>query len=150
VIDHGALTDALLAHMRLTGELVGDGVAPSGGGWLMGQPNLDTFAPYLVIVDGGGVARDGGVMGSRPNWQTTWSFRFFGGSRRQCDWIAGVFRPEVDTFLNTEFGLDIHKVIDSGVQSLGPVSRNDQVDPPYWQSFDAVSILCSPKSVKRV
>jgi len=44
VIDHGALTDIILATMSEV-ELVGDGTAPADGGGLQGQPNVAAFGP---------------------------------------------------------------------------------------------------------
>jgi len=148
VIDHGALTDALLTYLGRV-ELVGDGIAPSEGGWLMGQPNVVSFRPYAVLVDGGAQQiMTPNLMVDRPDWSASWSLRFFGGSRRQCEWIAGQFRPSIAGLRNLEFGEDEHRIVSVDLSMLGSVMRNDQVDPPYWQANDNLVMQVTPRNAK--
>lgn len=145
MIDHAALTDELLVALARTGELIGDGVAPAEGGWLAGQPNVEAFRPYAVLVDGGtNPIRSPNLITKRTSWNATWSIRYFGGSRPQCDWIAGKFRLAVEAVMGLEFSnIDPHRIINVD-QMLGPVQRNDQVDPPFWQAFDNVVLHITP------
>lgn len=149
MIDHGALTDALLAHLAEV-ELIGDGVAPSGGGWVEGQPNVVAFRPYAVLVDGGmqPITSPNLIKTSRPDWTASWSLRYFGGSRKQCDWIAGLFRPAIEGLRGQTFGIDPHKIRSVDPLMMGAVSRNDQVDPPYWQAFDSLTLQITPGNAK--
>jgi hypothetical protein len=149
VIDHGALTDAILASLGAV-ELMGDGIAPNEGGWIMGQPNVVAFRPYGVLVDGGMMPVESPqlIKGSRTDWKASWSLRYFGGSRQQCDWIAGVFRPEIDRLRNLEFGTDVHRILNTDPLVIGAVMRNDQVDPPYWQASDNLTLHITPRSAR--
>lgn len=151
MIDHGALTDALLLQLRTaSGELLGDGMAPPEGGWLEGQPNVDVFRPYGVLVDGGlnPVQSPALVKTSRPDWTSSWSFRYFGGSRKQVDWIASQFRTEIEGLRGLVFGTDPHKILTVEPLMMGAVNRNDQVDPPYWQAFDNLTMQITPQNAK--
>lgn len=151
MIDHGALTDAVLASLiGATGELLGDGVAPGEGGWVMGQPNTDVFRPYGVLVDGGmnPIQTPNLIRTGRPDWTATWSLRYFGGSRKQCEWIAGVFRPAIEVMRGMVFGTDPHLVRTVDPLMMGSVMRNDQVDPPYWQVIDNLTMQITPQNVK--
>jgi hypothetical protein len=149
VIDHGALTDAILGVLSPI-ELLGDGVAPTGGGWVMGQPNVVGFRPYGVLVDGGlnPVTSPQLLKTNRPDWRASWTLRYVGGSRSQCDWIAGMFRPAIVNLLNLEFGEDVHRVLSVDPLMMGAVTRNDQVDPPYWQASDNLTLQITPRSAK--
>lgn len=149
MIDHGAFTDALLDALGDV-ELIGDGIAPSGGGWLMGQPNVVSFRPYGVLVDGGmtPIQSPQLVKTDRPDWSASWSIRYFGGSRKQCEWIAGQFRPSIPELRGMEFGTDVHRIINVSPLMMGAVMRNDQVDPPYWQVFDNLTIHVTPRNAK--
>lgn len=146
MIDHGALTDALLAALSEV-ELVGDGVAPLDGGWLQGQPNVAAFRPYMVLVDGGmnPIQTPQLLRTDRPDWTAAWSFRYFGGSRKQVEWIAGQFRPSIAGLRGLEFGTDVHRVLNVYPLMMGAVTRNDQVDPPYWQAFDNLTMHVTPR-----
>jgi hypothetical protein len=147
VIDHGALTDIILEYMGQV-ELIGDGIAPSGGGWVSGQPNVVAFRPYMVLVDGGmnPIQTPNLIKTDRPDWSASWSMRYFGGSRRQCEWIAGQFRPSIAGLRGLEFGEDQHRILNVNPLMMGAVMRNDQVDPPYWQAFDNLTMHVTPRN----
>ena len=149
MIDHGALTDAILLALAEV-ELMGDGIAPPDGGWLMGQPNVVAFRPYGVLVDGGmNPIQSPQLSGlTTPDWTASWSMRYFGGSRKQCEWIAGQFRPSIAGLRGLEFGEDVHKIVNVNPLMMGAVTRNDQVDPPYWQSFDNLTMHVTPHNAK--
>lgn len=142
MIDHGALTERLLAHLSLTVDHVGDGVAPYDGGWLDGQPNSGAFVPYVVLVSQGAYPKVT-TFCNGYDWDVSWSLRSFGGSRKQCDWIALQARESIDAFAQHVFGANPYAVKNVTWGSLGAVQRIDTVDPPYWQSFDSFSLYCS-------
>jgi hypothetical protein len=133
-------------------ELVGDGVAPPEGGWLQGQPNVSAFRPYLVLVDGGmnPIQTPQLIRTDRPDWNAMWSFRYFGGSRRQVEWIAGQFRPTIHLLRGLEFGTDVYQILNVHPLMMGAVTRNDQVDPPYWQSLDNLTMQVTPRDATGV
>lgn len=145
MINHGLLTDALISKVSSSsGQLVGDGVAPDGGGWASGQPNQGIFVPYIVVVSQGArvVIED---FTNKVDWHVTWNTRCFGGSRKQVDWIAQKARESIDEMNKTIFGYEAlpYKVINVDWENLGAVTRIDTVNPPYWQVFDTFSLICS-------
>lgn len=151
MIDNGAFTELLLETLSVHGDLLGDGVAPTEGGWLTGQPNANVFRPYSVLVSGGmqPVQSPNLIKTDRPDYNASWSLRHFGGSRKQCDWIAQQFRDQIYTLRGLTFGADTYKINSVSPLSIGAVSRNDQVDPPYWQAFDNLTILVTPFQVRQ-
>ena len=154
MMDHGALVDAFLAHLSVTvalgftvgsEPLVGDGVAPVDGGWVNGQPDSGVFRPYSVLVDAGSSPRAADLALSFPGaWTCGWSVRSFGGSRKQCDWMATRARAAVDGMGRTVFGEDPWTVIGTEWSSLGSVVRIDSTNPPFWQVYDTLSLIVSP------
>ena len=144
MIDTGALTDALLAHLDAeTSMLIGDGLAPLEGGWLKGQPNQAAFRPYAVLICNGASPRDVVMTSSLPEWDVTWSLRCFGGSRKQVDWAAFEARKAVFGFVSSTFGNPSYKVYGLDWKQLGSVTRIDSVDPAFWQIFDTFTFACS-------
>lgn len=148
MIDHGALTDLIISQISTTtGELVGDGIAPADGGWLQGQPNQNIFVPYTVVVSAGANVTINDLDG-RLDFQVNWSLRHFGGSRKQCDWIAQKTRDAIDggpnNLLHQNFGSVMqYKITAIQWQTLGAVSRVDTVNPAFWQAYDSVGIVCA-------
>lgn len=150
MLDHGLLTDLVLAHLesQVAGlvdspalPLVGDGVAPDGGGWLEGQPGAGVFRPYVVVASAGAVPRYLDVSSFDPDWGVGFSLRSYGGSRKQCDWMATLSRRAVAGVASLAVGE--WRVIGVEWGTLGPVSRVDATSPPFWQSFDSVSLVLS-------
>jgi hypothetical protein len=148
MIDHGALTDAILTQLATSGELIGDGIAPLDGGWLQGQPNQSIFVPYTVLVSNGSNPVIDGLDGNL-DWAVNFSLRHFGGARKQVDWVANKTRVAIDAngLHKSTFGTtQVYKIIDIQWQNLGSVSRVDTVNPAFWQSFDTVRFICSPNN----
>jgi len=151
MIDHGALTDLLIYQLSTdTGELVGDGIAPAEGGWLKGQPNQSVYVPYMVLVSGGASVMINDLDGNL-DWTVNWSLRYFGGSRKQVDWIANKARNAIDggpnNVLHNTFGVNQpFKITAVQWTNLGAVSRVDTVNPPYWQVYDSFGLVCSRNS----
>jgi hypothetical protein len=144
VISIPALTDIVLTAMRSNGIMVGDGVAPMEGGWSSGTPNVAGFTPYTVLAFNGATPTNPEIVASDPDWSCAWLLRHFGGSREQADWVGDQMRNNVVATLKQKFGVaDPYKVSGIVWSNLGALSRNDQVDPPYWQSQDSVTLLTS-------
>jgi len=150
MIDHGALTDKILTQLATSGELIGDGVAPAGGGWLQGQPNQSVFVPYTVLVSTGANVMINDLDGNL-DWTVNFNLRHFGGSRKQCDWVANKTRAVVDAAVNAlihqTFGSgEVFKIAAINWQALGAVNRVDTVNPAFWQAFDTLGFICSRNS----
>jgi hypothetical protein len=148
--DHGALTDLFLESLQTglgTGPadpLVGDALAPAGGGWLDGQPGDGVFRPYVVLASGGAAVRGPALSSYDPLiWTVGFSLRSFGGSRSQCDRMAHRARGVISEVAGSLFGDPAWSVISVEWQGLGPVVRVDAVSPPFWQVFDTVSLVVS-------
>lgn len=145
MINHGDLTDLVLEHLRLQSDVeIGDGIAPVNVGWLKGQPNQNVFKPYAVLVSSGASVREApNFTGIDPTWAVTWSLRTFGGSRKQVDWASFIVRSAIEGLMKKTFGDPVFKVHAVEWQGLGAVSRLDSTDPPFWQTFDTFTTVCS-------
>jgi hypothetical protein len=150
VLDVGLLTDSLLSHVtaRIASlvvstprPLVGDGVAPAGGGWLEGQPGQGVFRPYAVVASAGVSPVYQNLSSFDPDWNASFSLRSFGGSRKQCDWMANLSRLAIAGFVPKSVGS--FSVIGLQWGGLGPTSRVDATEPPFWQVFDSFSLVLS-------
>lgn len=143
MIDIGQLTKQLImAFSEESDQLVGDGIAPTGGGWLSGQPNVSAFVPYSVLIFQGGNLSDPALRYSEQirSWTTNWRISHFGGSREQADWIALKMRESLDDCIGQEFGT--YRVTMATWGSLGAMTRNDAIDPPMWSASDSFSLRC--------
>lgn len=141
MIDLGALAGLLLGVLGDgSGQLVGDGVAPEGGGWLSGQPNVSAFVPYGVLASTGAVLADPALRyGDQVrSWDASWRLSSFGGSRSQCDWVATRLRLAAAGCIGVRFG--DFRVSMLSWRSLGAMVRSDAVDPPMWSVVDAFSV----------
>lgn len=150
MLDHGLLTDLVIARLaEMTATLapsaslppVGDGVAPDSGGWIDGQPGSGVFRPYSVVVSGGAAPRYQDLSSFEPDWAVGYSIRSFGGSRKQCDWMATLCRRSMASMVRMDVGG--WSVIGIEWGSWGPVSRSDATSPPFWQVFDTVTLVLS-------
>jgi hypothetical protein len=149
MLDHNALTTALVAHMnaefsaRISSSalpLVSVGIAPQAGGWLNGQPGDGIYRPYTVIVAGGAAPRYLDLSSFDPEWAVSFSLRSFGGSYDQCEWMAALARNSVSTIAHKTFDTN-WSIIGYEWDSLGPVSRLDSTAPPSWQVFDNLTLV---------
>jgi hypothetical protein len=146
VFARGKLTDYLLAQLtdRLTGTavLVGDGVAPKAGGWQGGQPGQGAFAPYVVLSTGEASSNSPQPLGqaNADDWVCQYTLRSVGGLRKQADYAAdvaiyvwnvfGALGEELDLGMETTRSWKLYR---SDVLRMGPVTRNDEVDPALWE-----------------
>lgn len=140
-LNTGAFTDMLLARLTDAGLLVGDGLAPTAGGWSQGAPNVDSYAPYTVLAFSGAVQEYEGIGSSE--WSATLSVRHYAGARKQADFQALRARTVIAQVQGEVFGDPAEKVVGVVGWRLGEMSRVDQADPPFWQVMDSVTITCS-------
>ena len=146
MIDIGHMTTLLLDTLA-TGDpalMIGDGVAPTEGGWTGGTPNTGSFAAYSVLSFTGAAPANPDVNSADPEWATRWALNSHGGSRAQADWMAYQVRKRILTALKQTFAEDdVFKIIAISWNSLGAMVRNDQVDPPYWSTSDNLILTVS-------
>jgi len=148
MMEMGSLTELVIDHVAdISGQLVGDGIAPAEGGWVSGQPNSGIFAPYLVIVSTGAAPRYSSMDDLTTailTWEVSYQMRGYGGSRAQVDWVMTVGRSALEGLTHSVFGVhDTYRIKATDWKSLGATVRNDAVDPPYWQVADSFYFLCS-------
>ena len=154
MIDTGALTDLLIAHLvaaiaadpAVTDPAkpppVGDNVAPAAGGWVDGQPGAGVYVPYLVVVTAGSAPRTLAQSTTVPAWGCGYSVRAHGGNRTQTDWMAKVGRDAIAGLKGHLFGADpAWGIINVEWTGLGPMLRNDSTAPPSWSVADTVTLV---------
>lgn len=154
MINIGALTDLVLDYLaEQTSQLVGDSLAPEGGGWLKGQPNTGVFVPYITVNGQGAVQRfpTMDVLSEAIlSWEVTYHLHGHGGSRSQADWIAHEGRAATPGMTGMLFGENdpsgdqhSYRIIATDLKSVSPTTRNLAVDPPYWTVVDTFTFVCS-------
>lgn len=145
VPSRGALTDLLLGWLRDGGAFpVGDGIAPREGGWSGGQPGSGTFAAYAVLgVSAGTPNLTEPVGDTNSSWSMGYTLRGVGMARGQAEWVCDQTRGMLADLLDGVKYVDLdgrwrlQRVVFS---ALGAVTRNDSVDPPYWECQDVFAL----------
>lgn len=161
-IDTGGFTDMLLERVTAilenspTPVLVGDGIAPHGGGWTEGQPGKGSFIPYMTVVFVGGTAQTSGLVQGDRDWMLGYSIKGFHATRKSLDSMMLLVR---DSLAAVTVGnkldhpligdKDQWQVLKVHYDNLGSVQRVDSVNPPYWQAFDAIRLECAHKQPPR-
>ena len=138
MIEQGTLTEDVIAFFVSEGLEVGDNLAPANGGWVKGQPNVNAFVPYVVVMTGDVRPKQGAAGCSYEEWDAFFSIRYFGGSREQLSKVTQTGRNLL-AFKRWITGVDDRfDVIQTHFVSLGAVTRVDTVDPPMWQVYDSI------------
>jgi hypothetical protein len=143
VFYRGLLTNALVDHLTaaLTGKLlVGDGIAPENGGWAGGQAGSGEFVAYIVLSGRTATPWNAEpIRGGQGSWRATYSVLYAGGDRQQADWSGDTSREAVQSFAGTRLDLNGQwGVLNVEHELIGPLTRNDQVNPPYWEATDSI------------
>ena len=143
MINIGLLTKQVIGTLEQgSKQLVGDGIAPHGGGWLSGQPNVSAFVPYGVVLFSGASLPDPSLRYAEQirSWETSWRLSSYGGAREQCDWVAALLRGALADCIGEVFGS--YKISMAQWRSLGGMTRNDSIDPPMWSVSDTFILRC--------
>lgn len=146
IFSRGLLTDALLDYLESetsNGLLVGDGMAPLDGGWTGGEPGKGDFVPYVVLSTGPAQKQSRDPLGGMENssWLATYTTKHVGALRQQTDWAADQVRKAMVKFRPAHIDLDGDwAIVQTTYPQLGAISRNDAVDPPYWELVDNLSV----------
>lgn len=146
VFHRGPLTDAILDHLETvladTMIEVGDGIAPAEGGWTGGQPGEGNFVPYVVLstLQATKGFQDP-VPGGDQSWRAAYSLRCVGAMRQHADWVGDMSRDAMKAFKPKVIDLGgSWRVMKTSYETLGPVTRNDSSDPPYWELLDTATL----------
>lgn len=138
MIEQGTLTEDVVTLLSNVITEVGDNLAPVNGGWVKGQPNVNAFIPYAVVMTGELRPRSTHAGCSYQEWDAFYSIRYFGGSREQLSRVTQTGREEL-AFKRWITGTnDRYDIVQTHFPSLGSITRIDNVDPPFWQVYDSV------------
>jgi hypothetical protein len=148
-IARSVLTSMVVAHLvtELADNdiIVGRGSAPPKGGWEKGQPGEGDFTSYVTVKTGRAVIRDPDPIGrNRMSWSVDYALTSTGMLESHADDVADQVREAIvaleGPFVLRGVEWTLQKV---DVPQLGPTSRNDSTDPPFWEVTDAVSLWLS-------
>lgn len=142
MINQGAITDELLVLLADPDGVykIGDNSAPDDGGWLKGQPGVNLFVPYVVLMTGSLAPRPPQPAIGEYHWFGTFELRHFAGSRAQLSAMSHKVRKQLTGKWTTGDAGDRYDVLHVHIDTLGAYQRVDTVDPPFWQSFDSFRI----------
>jgi hypothetical protein len=150
MIDAGAFTSYLITFLgaNTTDVLIGDGVTPKGGGPLKGQPGVEGFAPYIVLMPTRIVQDGQDILGASLAWRLTYSYEVFGGSRKQCDAILTDCREALDELLVLKFQVPGTGTQHWGGNSLnwrewGSPARDDSTQPYSFRAVDSFTLFAA-------
>ncbi len=140
-------TDAMIGHVSDalvgTGIRVGDGVAPSEGGWTVEGVGFKKFVGYTVLaVSTLTIGPDGTLADDFGDPRFVASVRGYGGSRGQADYVADVVRNALYTWVLATLPLDSYdwRVVSVTFPRLSGPTRVDTVDPFYWTVADTAQV----------
>lgn len=143
----GVLTDGLITWLQTAlapGALVGDGIAPEGGGWnTQGEANVGAYVPYTVVKTGAANPDNReGVNRRHASWLMAYGLGHHGALRNQCDYLADLVRALVTAQLRAD-GRDTTllpgwKVQEAYFGALGSVDRTDATSPASFACNDVV------------
>lgn len=150
VPDRGVLTDLLVATLTagLTNDpaiLVGDGMAPTAGGWPQGEPGEGDFVPYVVLTCSSWRPAAGTVLTPVSDaWTASYRVGSYGGQREEADYVADRVHQ-----LWPRLHLDPAELGHGGewgfasfeIAEMGEVVRNDQIQPSMWSTTSALTLL---------
>lgn len=150
IFRRGLFTDLLYAELvtRLGNAplaLLGDGEAPTAGGWSGQQAGAGNFVPYVVLATSGTAENFADPLrGQDKSWRLTYTLRGVGANRQQADFAADQLTVPASTLTTKTFPVGVNnalwKVLKSKYTSLGSVNRNDATDPPLWERVDTLEI----------
>lgn len=141
----GALTSYLIN--RLSSEvLIGDGEAPEAGGW-DDDPNApdSSYVPYVVLAPQTAQEASGSLDDSNSEWRVPYTFSSYGITREQVEWNADRTRQAMVSLARVVVDLDTGnwKILQSRVNSIGGVARNDNTEPSEFSQVDVVTMWMS-------
>ena len=153
-LERGAVTAQVLIKAATIGKPIGDGEMPRGGvaGWQGGQPNADgtNFIPYTVITPLSVQMGTGPLSDSGTDVVIPYAVTSYGVSRQQCEWMAdgvraaieGLHRADIVMYSGkaNQYNRRVQQVVE---QSIGPVQRVGDTDPPYYGQTDVVALWTS-------
>ena len=131
-------TEAVLAALN-TDILTGDGVAPSGGGWV-DAPGRSEFTPYVVLHPTSGTF-DGTLGAPDDDADLAWQLTCVGETRKQAEWAADIALAAIIGQPLTVAGRSVLRV---RLTDTGVTRRDDTDQPPVWIATPRVAAYTTP------
>jgi hypothetical protein len=136
-----AVTSSVVDALTDFGLVVGDGTAPTGGGW-QGTPGQSPFAPYVVVHPLTGGSLDGTLANPNEFAAVVMQVSAWGATREQAEWGADAARRALLAHgAVTEPDRDVFSVT---VDVLAGCWLDDTVRPPLWGTGDRFRIRTVP------
>lgn len=134
------LTAAIIDLLEGAGLLVGDGIAPSGGGW-QGAEGASTFVPYSIVYAVTGGYFEGTMCEPYANARPDYIVTSIGATQQQCQFQ----NDEVHGVLTTQKPVVAGQIVDLLSPDVeGGATRDDDVQPPVWFSPSRWRAFMSP------
>lgn len=141
-VQRSDLTSAVLAALRATGQVIGDGELPDSA-WI-GQPNLpdSVYEPFAVLSELTADRSDGPFGDSQSDWRMPYMVECFGIRRDQCSWMADALRGALAGMRSTLLALGdaTYKVIYVRTDNIGQPQRVGVTNPPFWHQQDGLTV----------
>lgn len=136
--------DAVIAQLRSADLLVGDAIAPRGGGWT-GPAGNSSFNGYCILYPTGGGGVDGPLGRPREVVTTVFQVTCVGATRQQTDFLRDRVR---DALFSKTFSVPDHTVLNVTLDMPIATIRDDDFQPPTYYSADRFRIKTQPLGVK--
>lgn len=137
----GGLTDAVIAVLTAASFTVGDGEAPSSGGW-QGAQGASAFVPYVNVHPTPGGLTDGTIAQPDVDAGADYILISVGATRSQAeevgDDVRAVMLAATITLPNSR------KVAHMRIEMLGGAVRDDNVQPSVFFVSDRYRLLTVP------
>ena len=132
------VTDAIITLLEAAPLTVGDGVAPSAGGW-SGVPGQSTFVGYVVVHPVSGGVLDGTIDAPNIDADPLYQLSTFGATREQCENIADLCRAEMVT--KAALTVAGRSVLQVDQDMLDGARRDDDIQPATWMGVGRYRIF---------
>lgn len=139
-LKRGAVTDAMLTHLRLQALVpIGDAETPDDGGWT-GNPGRSgvVFRPFQVLVPGPASVAEGSLENAEQDWKLPYVITTFGIGRSNTETVADEVRQHLVEWPDAMVGgWQVRHVT---VAALGPVVRHEGIEPKIYSQTDTVMV----------
>lgn len=145
----GDLTTVFLRYLAAT-LMIGDGVAPDEGGWDddANKPT-STYYPYGVLTPLTTPEASGSIAESNAYVIAPYSISYYGISREQLELMSDRGREVASNLGRSQHTLqglnqsEVWKIMQARCNSIGGISRSDNVEPSLYTQTDVISIYIS-------
>lgn len=141
-LQRSPLTLAVLAALRVPGQVIGDGELPDAN-WI-GEPMLpeSVFEPFAVLSELNADHAEGPIGASQGDWRMPYMVECFGISRGQVSWLADRLRNALNGMRYSKIllGPNTYKVQLVRTDSIGQPTQINVTFPSFWHQQDAATL----------